>query len=673
MKHRSLDTILNSIPGPVLVIGAGGFIGANLLRAVLGRRDDVYGTVRSEGLWRLEDIPAYRILAVNLLDLNSTRSVLHKIKPATIFNCSSFGAYSFERDVDLIHRTNYLSLIQLLELVSSLDVRAYIHAGSSSEYGLNSNAPSEDALMLPDSHYAVSKASGALAVAHYGKVRGLPCVNLRLYSAYGPYEDSSRLIPAMALNALKKTYPPLVNAAVSRDFIHVDDIVRAFALSAAAMGNDVKGESFNVGTGASTSIGELAVMVQELFKIEQTPEFDSMPSREWDRVEWRADTKKAEELLGFKAEIDLRQGLATTVAWWEEFLRDHSFESLTKKKRKRTNKTSLSIVVSCHNNAKSLPDLYAELIEQCTALKLDHELVFVDDGSTDETSETIRQLSDADPRVVGVVHSRQFGAEASYRSGMEAAGKEGVVLMRAGFTDPPGLISDFIAQWRAGADIVTGRRLSRELPWWARIAHSMFHRLISVLSDVPMEHDASDFCLLDARTARWILRCTEFDAYLRGLRGYVGFKQAYVDYKESPSRKKTYNLRTFMSSLRRSKRTFFSYTKAPLSFLTLISGCMFLGMIVLGSLTLYERIFNLTPVPRGTSLVILLLMIFGTANLFAVSILGEYIGKIIDEVRRRPQFIRTATISRGEYHILPEQSDDSSYSAMFAPSNNMKK
>jgi len=199
----NLEGKLKNLTGPVLVLGASGFIGANLLRRLLAVRSDVTGTVFSGDIWRLDGVPSANIAFLNLQDPVSVRSVLHRVGPRTVFDCSSFGAYSFEQDYERVHATNYLSFIRLMEEVAGMELAAFVHAGSSSEYGLNSAAPIEDASLMPNSHYAVSKVAASAAIAYFGKVRCIPVTNLRLYSVYGPFEDSSRLIPALCEASLR--------------------------------------------------------------------------------------------------------------------------------------------------------------------------------------------------------------------------------------------------------------------------------------------------------------------------------------------------------------------------------------------------------------------------------------------------------------------------------------
>jgi dolichol-phosphate mannosyltransferase len=230
-----LSSLVRQLPGPILVIGASGFVGANLLRALLEERDDVTGTFFSGVSWRLRGIPATQIRFCNLHDPVSVRAILAAVEPRIIFDCSSFGAYSFERDAERIHRTNYNCFLRLLEEAARLSLHAYVHAGSSSEYGLNADAPAEDAPLLPNSHYAVSKCAANAAIRYFGKCRNVPVVNLRLYSVYGPYEDSSRLMPVLCEHVLRGTLPPFARPETSRDFIHADDVAAAFVQAALRM------------------------------------------------------------------------------------------------------------------------------------------------------------------------------------------------------------------------------------------------------------------------------------------------------------------------------------------------------------------------------------------------------------------------------------------------------
>ena len=318
----NIDNKIKSLQGPILVIGASGFIGANLLRWCLGSREDIVGTVFSGDLWRLHDIPTAHIAFLNLQDPVSVLSVFNRVRPQTVFDCSSFGAYSFEKEYERIHSTNYLSFIRVMEEeeITESGLSAYIHAGSSSEYGLNASAPAETEVLVPNSHYAISKAATSQAITYYGKVRGVPVVNLRLYSVYGPYEDSSRLIPILCQQSMHGKLPIFARPEVTRDFLHVDDVIAAFADAALCMCPEIAGESFNIGTGIQTSLASLANLAKQLFDIQDDPQFSPGAGRAWDVDNWYANPERAREILGWKAKIRLEDGLVYTRDWWRNYL-----------------------------------------------------------------------------------------------------------------------------------------------------------------------------------------------------------------------------------------------------------------------------------------------------------------------------------------------------------------
>lgn len=644
---NALARKIAKLPGPLLVVGAGGFIGANLLRALGAVRDDVYGTVYTHGSWRLSGLPTWRLLFVNLLDHDSTTSVLERVAPAVVFDCSAYGAYSFEKDVERIHRTNYLAVIAMLEHLAGQPGTMYLHAGTSSEYGLNAAAPSEDAALIPDSHYAVSKAAVAQAITYYGRVRRVPCLNLRLYSAYGPYEDASRLIPVLAEHALRGILPPLVNPDISRDFLYIDDVTEAFVTAALAMRPAIYGASYNIGTGKRTTIRELAHLARDIFAIEAQPVFGSMPARDWDHHDWYANPTKAREELGWQAATDLPEGLRRVTAWWGEFLETHDLAKLSKKKPRPAGKSSVSAIVACYKDGQAIPHMYERLVAVFAKLGMDYEIIFVNDASPDDSSKVIAAISERDPNVIGIVHSRNFGSQAAFRSGLEIANKEACVLLDGDLQDPPELIEQFVEQWRAGADVAYGRRVAREMPGWLEWFYRGFYKLFAALSEFRIPENAGDFSLLDAKVVRAMLHCQERDSFLRGLRAYVGFRQTGVDYVR-PERMFGVSTNNWIKNINWAKKAIFSYSRAPLHFLTAIGLATTVFTSFFTVVTITAKLVFPQSAPKGITLLSLLIMVLGSLNLLGLGLLGEYIGKIIEEAKQRPHFVRESLIRGGE-------------------------
>jgi dolichol-phosphate mannosyltransferase len=642
-----LSPLIRSLPGPILVIGASGFIGANLLRLLLAERDDAVGTFFSGVSWRLAGIPAANIRFCNLYDLTSVRTVLARVGPKVVFDCSSFGAYSFEQDADRIHATNYTGFIHLLEEVARLPLTAYVHAGSSSEYGLNADAPGEDAPLLPNSHYAVSKCAAAAAISYFGKCRGVPVVNLRLYSAYGPFEDSSRLIPVLCEHAARGVLPPLAKAETSRDFIHTDDVAAAFVRAAGAMTPEIAGESFNIGTGVKTSLAELAALAQELFHFGGEPQFSPNAARAWDVDVWRANPDKAKERLGWTPAVPLREGLPRTFGWWRQYLQTATFTSLTKKASSRPVKTSVSAIVACYRDGQAIPIMYERLRTVFQRLGLDYEIIFVNDGSPDDSEEIVRAISAKDPAVIGITHSRNYGSQAAFRSGMEICSKEACVLLDGDLQDPPELIEEFVKRWRAGADVVYGRRVKREMPFWLEGCYKAFYRLFDAMSEIPMPQNAGDFSLMDRSVMYWLLQCAERDFFLRGLRSYVGFRQEGVDYVR-PERMFGKSTNNWIKNIGWAKKAIFSFSRLPLHLMTAFGGLSFAGTALFALIAVAMRLFFPESVPHGVTTMLLVTLFFGSATLLGLGLLGEYVGKILEETKARPPFIRKSIVMKGE-------------------------
>lgn len=299
---------IQKLDGPIFVLGAAGFVGSHLLRALLAHRRDVFGIVRFENNWRLAGVPREN------LDRLSTRTL-----PATVFDCIAYGGYPWETDIEETYFSNLVMKASWLErwLAREPETRkTYIHAGSSSEYGDACDYPDEDTAGLPNSHYSVSKIAMSALVHYFGNKRGLRCCNLRLYSIYGPMEDPARLVPQLIIQGSKGQYPPLVDSKISRDFVYIDDAVEAFVCAAANLKPADHGQSFNIGTGRGCTIRDAASIARMVFGLGM-PTFGEMSNRAWDPERpWVAYTKTAWERLGWSYRTGFTQGFSRTLEWY---------------------------------------------------------------------------------------------------------------------------------------------------------------------------------------------------------------------------------------------------------------------------------------------------------------------------------------------------------------------
>jgi nucleoside-diphosphate-sugar epimerase/glycosyltransferase involved in cell wall biosynthesis len=644
---------VRALRGPILVLGAGGFVGANLLRRLLKYREDVFGVVRTLPAWRLDGIDRRHILEADLIDLAATRNLVANVRPSTIFDCIAYGAYSFETDQELIYRTNFTALVQLMELLADTGFTAFVHAGSSSEYGTNSAGPLEEASLQPNSHYSVSKVAASNYISYVGNIRRLPVLNLRLYSVYGPLEDLSRLIPNLVAKGLKGAFPPLVDPNTSRDFVYIDDVCDAFVHAAARLTPDIYGQAFNIGTGRATTIREVAKVAGDVFAIREEPIFGSMAGRSWDLPDWYAAPGKAERLLNWTAKTDLATGLKLTSEWVRslEGLDAGAMTKRTPSPRRR----SISAIVACYKDEQAIPVMHRRLTDTFKKLDVNYEIIFVNDGSPDNCADRIVEISATDPRVLGITHSRNFGSQMAFRSGMEMSVMQACVLLDGDLQDPPELIEQFYHRWTEGYDVVYGRRVKRDMPFGWGFLYKAFYRLFAYLSYVKIPLDAGDFSLIDRRVVGWLLRSPERDLFLRGLRAYIGFRQTGVDYVR-PKRMFGESTNNLLKNLEWAKRGIFSFSNAPLKMLS-AGGVVLLGLsIVLGVIVAALRILIPDIAPRGATTLLLASLFFGAINLFAVGLLGEYIAKIMEEVKGRPRLIRAGLIRNGETsQLLPDE------------------
>jgi nucleoside-diphosphate-sugar epimerase/glycosyltransferase involved in cell wall biosynthesis len=622
------------LEGPIVIFGAGGFIGANLVRCMLKYRKDVFAVTSKPFIpWRLDDIGPKHVLHCNITKKQQVEDIFKEHRFKTIFDLAAYGAYSKQADVDLIYETNFIGLLNLLEISSQFSIKAFVHAGSSSEYGLNAAAPNEDAPLQPNSHYAVTKAGAAHMIKFYGTIKDVPVANLRYYSIYGAFEEPDRLIPQLIDKGMKGTYPPLVQPDISRDFVYIDDAVYATLLSATHIHN-IQGKSLNIASGHKTTIKDIASAIREIFSIEKSPEWGDMPNRKWDLKEWYGDASLAKELIGWKNETPLLDGLRRNAEWQ----RNYSMPLYEKKLVQDKIRHKLSAVIACYKDVQAIPVMHERLTKTFRKIGVDYEIIFVNDASPDDTHMVLEKLVNEDDHVIAIEHSRNFGSQSAFLSGMEISTGDGVILLDGDLQDPPELIEEFYKEYLKGFDVVYGRRVAREGNQTLVSFYRMFYRLFRSVSYVPIPLDAGDFSLMDRKVVTELVKLPETDQFMRGLRAWVGFKQTGVDYVR-PERMFGVTTNNWRKNLAWARKGIFSFSFVPLELLTYLGWSLtFLSFIAI--ILQIVAYFVLRNVPHGITTIIVLILFFGGLNMLAISVIGEYQGKILEESKRRPKFIR---------------------------------
>lgn len=310
---------------------------------------------------------------------------------------------------------------------------------------------------------------------------------------------------------------------------------------------------------------------------------------------------------------------------------------------------TLSAVVACYNDARALPQLHARLTAVFEALRVDYEIIIVNDGSPDDADSVLQRLAAADMHVLAVEHSRNFGSQSAFVSGMQLAAGDAVILLDGDLQDPPELIAAFYEEWRKGHDVVYGRRGQREGTPLLALGARIFYRFFRAVAAVPIPLDAGDFALLDRRVVDELLALPETDQFLRGLRAWIGFRQTGVDYVRPPrpfGRSNQSLLRYFWWA----KKAVFSFSFAPITLL----GYVALALTLVSSAALSWQLIGVLRrpgSPLGLSLLIAVVAFFGSLNLLAIAMVAEYLSRVFDETKRRPRFIRRS-IRYGARHLV---------------------
>lgn len=630
-----MDEHIASLQGPIVVFGAGGFLGANLIRRLLDSRSDCFAVTHQKRTpWRLLDIPSEKIIRADVTDPLAMRELVQRYRFKTYFFLAAYGGYARQNDPQMIYQTNLIGLNNVLYAAKEWGLSSFVHAGSSSEYGSNCRGPSEGEKLDPNSHYSISKVAASHLIHYMGKMHSLPVLNLRYYSIYGPWEESDRLIPRLVSTGLKGKFPPLADPDTTRDFVYVGDAVEATILAASVGVERLPGGSVNIATGIKTTLRDIVTACGEELGVSEEPSWGAMPNRSWDTREWFGNPSLATDVLGWKAQTDLRTGLRKTAQW----IKARPAQPHVVPEIDRQFPIRLSAVIACYKDAEAIPLMHERLTKVFQKLRVDYEIVFVNDCSPDGSAKVLSQICNSDPHVLAIEHTRNFGSQSAFVSGMELANGHAVILMDGDLQDPPELIESFYRKWREGFEVVYGRRVKREAHPLLQLCYKAFYRTFRRLAYVPIPVDAGDFSLIDRRVVEQLKQLPETDQFLRGLRAWVGFRQTGVDYVR-PERAFGKSTNNWRKNFWWARKAIFNFSFVPLEAM-LYSG-FFLTAFAMGGLLwqIAYRWFH-PEIPHGQSTIIVLVLLFGGANILALSILGEYLSGIFEESKRRPKYIR---------------------------------
>lgn len=305
---------------------------------------------------------------------------------------------------------------------------------------------------------------------------------------------------------------------------------------------------------------------------------------------------------------------------------------------------SVCVVIPCYNEAAVLPQLFERLTNAATNWGVEWNVLCVEDGSKDGTWEILQKQSERDPRWQAMRFSRNFGHQPAVSAGIEHARGDAVIVMDADLQDPPEVVGEFIQKWQEGFDVVYAVRTKRKEGFFKKIGYWTFYRLMSKLVDFKMPLDTGDFCLMDRKVVDTLKKMPERSRFVRGLRAWTGFRQTGLSYERAAraAGETKYNFRRLMKL---ATNGIFSFSTIPLKVVTSlgfwISLLAFAGIIF----TLLQKIFKepfadwgLVPVP-GYATIVMSVLFIGGVQLVCLGVIGEYIGRIYDEVKGRPTYI----------------------------------
>ena len=299
----------------------------------------------------------------------------------------------------------------------------------------------------------------------------------------------------------------------------------------------------------------------------------------------------------------------------------------------------ISVVIASYNEEKNIKEMYDRIVKVFKKIDYKYEIIFVDNNSEDNSGKIYETLVKKNKNVKVIVMSRNFGSpQPSFIAGLEHSTGDAAILFHGDIQDPPELIPQFTEKWEKGFDVVYGIRKTRKgYGFLMNALYKSFYYLLQKLSYIKIPLNAGDFSLIDKKVINELLKIEEYDYYLRCLRAYVGFKQTGIEYIRD-SRKQGRSNENFFTGLWWAKTIIINFSFQPLEFISKIAFLVmffsFIFMVINVTLVLISH-----NSPRGIPTIVILILFLGGIQLLSLSIIAEYLAKILLEVKRRPKYI----------------------------------
>jgi dolichol-phosphate mannosyltransferase len=297
-----------------------------------------------------------------------------------------------------------------------------------------------------------------------------------------------------------------------------------------------------------------------------------------------------------------------------------------------------SLIIPIYNEEETIPELYRRVSDVMDSLDDSVELILINDGSRDRSLNLMRELQERDARVCYISFARNFGHQAAVTAGLNFARGQVIVVLDADLQDPPELIPKMIESWQAGYHVVYAQRTKRKKEsWFKRLTAYVFYRLLRQLADVDIPADTGDFCLMDRQVVDVLNSMPERNRYIRGLRAWIGFRQTAVKFERDPRFAGEVKY-TFKKSLALAINSLVSFSKIPLRISTYLGLFSALIALLMALLVLYWRLQQPDSPVTGLATILIAVFFLGSVQLISIGILGEYIGRIYEEVKGRPAY-----------------------------------
>lgn len=315
----------------------------------------------------------------------------------------------------------------------------------------------------------------------------------------------------------------------------------------------------------------------------------------------------------------------------------------------------ISVVIPVLNEERTVGELHRRLVRVLEAERADFEIIFVNDGSTDDTAAVLRKLHDVDGRVKSVHFARNFGHQAAISAGLRGAAGDAVIAMDGDLQDAPELLPAYLERWREGYEVVYAVRESRPESRLKRLAYTVFYRILQRISNIPLPLDSGDFSLMDRRVVDVINAMPERTRFVRGMRSWVGFRQTGVAQRrdERFAGEPKY---TYWKLVRLALDGLIGFSYRPLQMASMFGAAVSVVSFLLAVILILLKIVHGIPLVGWTSLIVAILFL-GGVQLICLGILGEYVGRIYDEVRQRPPYVVARVVGKTRLEGGPHESD----------------